>query len=169
MGRVACSGRKRSIATMTRGVGALVVLGNCAPRQATETPPSPDALVSQATLLPRAIYLLTLDSLLARAHAETNPTFVQGALPVTWADLKSRYVQYKEDRGVCPGETGLWFLPPERRDAGTVELEVVEAFGNHGLAGSRVFVFRRSGTDWQLIRTLPGNSDRVVLCRRPKT
>jgi hypothetical protein len=164
MGSVSWASGERMGATIARGIGALIVLTNCAPRQEADVPHPSDALVSEATLLPREVYLLALDSLLTLAHPETNPTFVQGSLPVTWGDLKSRHVQYREDLSVCPGETALRFLPPEKRDNGRVELEVVEAFGNHGLAGSRVFVFGGASPDYELIRTLPGDSDRLVAC-----
>ena len=144
-------------------VCAFVLLGSCSPSRARD-PPSPEAVISDATLLPPAAYFLVLDSLLARANPEKQPTFVHGALSITRAELQARHVQYRENLSVCPGEVALWFLPPAD---GTTELQVVQAFGDRGLAGSRVFVFRCSDRVCRLVRALPGNSDRLLVCGRP--
>jgi hypothetical protein len=154
----------RSVGTQALQACALVLLTSCSTRQSPDASPAPDAMIGEATLLPPAAYLLALDSLLARAHPESHPTFVQGSIPITWGDLQSRHVRYREEFFVCPGEAALWFQPPEQRDNGTIELEVVQAFGDRGFAGSRVFVFRCTGSTCQLVRALPGSGDSVVSC-----
>jgi hypothetical protein len=120
------------------------------------------------TQLPPAAYLLALDSLLAGANSESQPTFVHGSLPLPQQELRSRHLQYKDNRLVCPGENALWFLPPKRRNNGTTELEVVQAFGSlSSLAGSKVFIFRSSDSTYPLVQALSGNSDYAVMCDRP--
>ena len=143
------------------------LLGSCSPSRPGDNPPSPEAPIGDATLLPPAAYFLVLDSLLARANPEKQPTFVHGALSITRAELQARHVQYRENLSVCPGEVALWFLPPAHRAAGTTEPEVVQAFGIRGLAGSPVFVFRCSDRMCRLVRALPGESDRLVVCGSP--
>jgi hypothetical protein len=147
---------------------ALTVLLGCSAKQSAGSPPSPQTASGGGPLLPPAVYLVALDSLLAGADPEDEPTFVQGSLPIPQSELQSRHLRYKDNRFVCPGERALWFLAPRRRDNGTTELEVVEAFGDlSSLAGSRVFIFRSSDTIYHLVRALPGNSDYVVMCNRP--
>ena len=136
----------RLLGTWALQACVLTVLASCSSRQPPDASPSPNAAIGGATLLPPMAYLLALDSLLARAHPEIHPTFAHGSLPITWGDLQSRHVRYRDELFVCPGEAALWFLPPEQRDNGTIELEVVQAFGNRGLAGSRVFIFSYSGS-----------------------
>jgi hypothetical protein len=157
---------RRLAGTIAFQACALVVLGSCSSPKLADSSPSPEAVISEATLLPPAAYFLVLDSSLLGAHPEKHPTFVHGALPMTRADLQARHLRYREDPFVCPGEAALWFLPPVHRADGTTELEVVEAFGNRGLAGSRVFVFRCSNRMCRLVRALPGDSDRLVVCGR---
>jgi hypothetical protein len=147
---------------------ALTVLLGCSAKQSAASPPSPLTASGGGPLLPPAAYLVALDSLLAGADPENEPTFVQGSLPIPQRELQSRHLRYKDNPFVCPGERVLWFLPPQRRDDGTTELEVVQAFGDlSSFAGSRVFIFRSSGSIYHLVRALPGNDDHVVVCGRP--
>jgi hypothetical protein len=147
---------------------ALTGLSGCSAKQSADSPSSPQMATGGAPLLPPAAYLLALDSLLIGSNPENQPTFVQGSLPIPQGELQSRHLRYKDNRFVCPGERALWFLPPRRRDNGTTELEVVEAFGDlSGLAGSRVLIYRSSDSIYHLMRVLPGNSDYLVTCDRP--
>jgi hypothetical protein len=119
--------------------------------------------------LPPAAYLLALDSLLPGGNRESQATFVHGSLPVDQRELQSRHLRYKDTNFVCPGERMLWFLPPMQRDNGTIELKVVEAFGDlSNLAGSRVFIFGSSNGSYRFVRALPENSDYMVICDRPR-
>ena len=120
----------------------------------------------EVSSLPPGAYLLALDSSLVGERPEYQTTYVQGAIGVPANELRRRHLLVKTDRYVCPAELALWLEPPEQRGDGTVDLEVVKAYGDRGLAGSRVFRFRCSGTTCELLYAMPGNSDRVVLCQR---
>jgi hypothetical protein len=148
-------------------LSVLVLVASCSPKWVPSILP-PESVTGATSLLPPAAYILALDSLVAGTHSETRPTFVSGSPPITRRDLERRHLQPRDDLSVCPGEVALWFLPAEERNDGTIELEVVQAFGNRGLAGSRVFVFRCSTGLCRLVQAVPGSGDRLVLCGRHK-
>jgi hypothetical protein len=167
MSQVSCLGKAqhwRSSATLR--ACALVVLASCSPRQQSTRSAAEESPTGEPSLLPPAAYHLALDSLLAGARPEYQVTYVQGAAPIAQRDLQRRHLQIKHDRYVCPGEVALWFEQPVQREDGAVELEVVEAFGDRGLAGSRVFIFHCTDRLCGLVQAVPGNGDRLVLCQR---
>jgi hypothetical protein len=84
----------------------LTVLLGCSGKQSADSPSSPKTATGGGPLLPQAAYLIALDALLAGTDTGSQPTFVQGSLPIPKSELQSRHVRYRDNPFVCPRRTG---------------------------------------------------------------
>jgi hypothetical protein len=147
---------------------SVALLVHCAPQLSTNVAPPATPTEMEALSLSRESYLLALDSSLAKLRPGRDRVLVHGldkALPFTAEDLRRRGAEFTPEASVCPGQAALWFKPPRHRDDGRIELEVVEASGRQGFAGSHVYIFRCDDGECQLHQALPGNGDYLAGCR----
>jgi hypothetical protein len=140
-------------------------LTGCASRN-SQNPHVPQAAVGDG--LPRAAYLVALDSSLARIGASGKRILIHGAEAgsrLTAEDLRIRKLTLSERPSVCPGEAALWFQRPERFENGQIRLDVVEATERSGLAGGRSYLFRCAAAACHLEGSDALNSDHLVGCQ----
>ena len=155
----------RSSGILAAFLAAQFLVGACA---RGNSQPKVDAGSTETALLPRAAYLLALDSTLVRLGAGGKRVFISSAdshLPFTAEDLRARKVKSREDTCVRAGEAALWFLAPQRQDNGHIRLDVVEATDQSGMAGGRSYIFRCTTGSCRLEDTAQLNSDYLVGCR----
>jgi hypothetical protein len=83
---------------------------------------------SGAALLPRAAYLLALDSSLSRVRHGAPRVWVSDLepFPFTAQDMESRQALRGNGDATCPGEASVSFDTPTRRPDGRISLHVVE-------------------------------------------
>lgn len=129
-------------------VSIVALLSACAHanKRAQSAPTTrPDSAVVR---LPRAAYLVALDSSLHRVRGVASRVWIDGVepLPFTSEDLAGRQAQRGNGDATCPGEAFLRFGAPTQQPDGRILLHVVEGAGvpPRGVVG-HVYFFRCAG------------------------
>ncbi len=151
---------------LTRPLLPLWILAACSGTAGSSPPGQPPP--STATLLDHSAYLIALDSSLAHLGPMEKPVMIYPSpdpFPLTAEDLRRHRLKLALSKSVCPGEAALWFEAPQQQEDGRIRLEIVEASGEHGLAGGYSYLFRCAAQTCRLEYALPSNSDYLIACR----
>jgi hypothetical protein len=108
---------------------------------------------SAVVLLPRAAYLVALDSSLHRIRGAASRVWIDGEepWPFTAEDLAVRQAQRGSGDDRCPGEASLRFGAPTQQPDGRILLHVVEAAAAPGWIAGHVYFFRCAGATCRLV------------------
>ena len=108
---------------------------------------------SAVVALPRAAYLVALDSSLSRIRGVASTVWIDGVepLPFTAEDLATRQAHRGNGDATCPGKASLRFGAPTQQPDGRILLHVVEATAvPPGWIAGHVYFFRCEGPTCRL-------------------